>query len=198
IEGVVAAVDLRPSGNDDAKVTLKGATDDPDRKKHLQIVCGLRDRAGAEKVGVGQRVTIQGSFLYAPPFVLLSNAAVVTAGAVGVTQAEWERRLRDEAKTIEALKTLLQPQPGDFETNRFGKVAKIRLRGAAVTEEGRIKPDVLAELEKLTEIGELWLRNTGVSDEGLAFVKKLTKLDGLDLYDTKISDAGLAHLKEMR
>src|SRR5262249_25546743 len=94
IEGVVAAVDLHPAGKDpdDARVTLYGSTDDPDQRKHVKVVCGLRDKAGAAKVGPGQKVTIQGSFLYAPPFVLLSEATVVNAGPVAVTQAEIERR----------------------------------------------------------------------------------------------------------
>src|SRR5439155_20446367 len=46
VEGVVATVDLRPAGNnpDDARVTLHGATDDPDQRKHVKVVCGLRDK----------------------------------------------------------------------------------------------------------------------------------------------------------
>src|SRR5262249_23102078 len=44
IEGVVAVVDLHPAGKDpdDARVTLYGSTDDPDQRKHVKVVCGLR------------------------------------------------------------------------------------------------------------------------------------------------------------
>src|SRR5262249_34457680 len=196
IEGVVAAVDLHPAGKDpdDARVTLYGSTDDPDQRKHVKVVCGLRDKAGAAKVGPGQKVTIQGSFLYAPPFVLLSEATVVEAGPVNLTQVEIERRLQGEPRTLEALEAL----GAEVKKDGDGKAGMVRLRNDHLTEKGEVKPEVLAELEKLSRIGELKLRNTRISDSGLGFVKKLSKLGGLDLYDTKIGDAGLAHLKDLR
>lgn len=192
IEGVIVSVDLRPGGfdPDDARVILQGAADDADKNKHVKIICGLRDKAGVAKIGPGQTVTIEGTFLYAAPTVWLMKATVVKAGPVAVTQVEMERRLGDEPKTIEALEAL----GAQVERNRYGKVEKLRLPKGLVAE-GQVKAEVLAEMVKLSEIGELWLRGTRISDAGLACVKKLTKVGGLDLYDTKVTDAGLAQLK---
>ena len=54
---------------------------------------------------------------------------------------------------------------------------------------------MMASLEGLTELSELDLSGTDVTDAGLAHLKQLTKLTFLDLSGTKVSDTGLTHLK---
>ena len=48
----------------------------------------------------------------------------------------------------------------------------------------------------LTELRELWLNYTEVTDAGLAHLAGLTKLQKLSLRGTKVTDAGMAKLRK--
>ncbi len=54
--------------------------------------------------------------------------------------------------------------------------------------------DDLVQLETLTDLEDLGLQDTQVTDAGLVYLKGLTKLEWLDLDNTQITDAGLVHL----
>ena len=53
----------------------------------------------------------------------------------------------------------------------------------------------LSHLADLTEMRDLILQNTYLSDTGLAVIKKMAKLEELDLRNTRTGDAGLKHLR---
>ena len=48
------------------------------------------------------------------------------------------------------------------------------------------------------QFGQLWLRDTEATDEGVKNLTGLTKLAYLDLINTTISDSGLAELRQMK
>jgi len=54
---------------------------------------------------------------------------------------------------------------------------------------------MMVPLKSLTELSDLDLSSTDVTDAGLAHLKGLTKLTALDLRDTQVSSAGLKHLE---
>ncbi len=53
----------------------------------------------------------------------------------------------------------------------------------------------MAHLDALTNLEDLLLGDTQITDAGMIHLKGLTKLERLELHDTKITDAGLVHLK---
>lgn len=55
----------------------------------------------------------------------------------------------------------------------------------------------IAHLASLSNLEELWLRDTEVTDAGLAVIGRLTKLRALSLADTTVSDEGVEHLKSL-
>jgi len=195
IEGVVAEVDLKPDGQNppDAEVTLRGATEEPNRNRHVRISCSLRDRDGAARIGPGQKVTLQGTFHDGPRLVMLFDARLVKAGPVALTQVEIDRRRKKEPRAIVALERF-----GAEVRTSAKRVEEVRLNDDQLTDEGHVRPEVLDQMEKLAGSETLRLRDTRISDAGLACVKRLPYLGGLDLDGTGISDAGLAHLKDSR
>ena len=48
----------------------------------------------------------------------------------------------------------------------------------------------------MTQLEQLGLRGTQVTDAGLAHLKSLTKLESLDLQDTQVTDASVAELQK--
>ena len=50
-------------------------------------------------------------------------------------------------------------------------------------------------LQGLSQLQELWLDNTKVTDAGLVHLQGLSQLQVLWLDDTKVTDAGLVHLQ---
>jgi len=59
----------------------------------------------------------------------------------------------------------------------------------------RCTDEELAHLKWLTDLSELDLHSTSVSDAGLAHIERLIKLERLELRGTPVTDAGLARLK---
>lgn len=56
----------------------------------------------------------------------------------------------------------------------------------------------LAHVAALTELTELNLSNSSITDEGLKSLSKLTHLRSLDLAGTKVTDAGMKHLTSLQ
>ncbi|MGE5192232.1 MAG: leucine-rich repeat domain-containing protein, partial [Deltaproteobacteria bacterium] len=61
-----------------------------------------------------------------------------------------------------------------------------------------ISDDQLAVLGGITTLTDLSLNNTRVTDAGLAHLARLDRLNDLGLADTRITDAGLQHLRGMK
>jgi hypothetical protein len=57
--------------------------------------------------------------------------------------------------------------------------------------------ELLERLRGRTQLEQLGLRNTAITDAGMAYIAGLTKLEGLNLSGTKITDAGMAHLAKL-
>jgi hypothetical protein len=57
---------------------------------------------------------------------------------------------------------------------------------------------ILAEIDGLEQIEELYLDNSSITDSGLARLRGLKHLKFLDLVGTQVTDAGLAHLAGLR
>jgi hypothetical protein len=192
IEGVVKEVNLKPDGRDpaDAEVSLQGATDDPDKNKHIHVTCMLRDKPGAAKVGPGQKVVLQGAFITSFTALLL-DGSVVSAGPVARTQVEIERLRKEQPKAVAALEKLgvscraLGPGKPDYE---------VSLTDKHLTDDGHIKPEALAILAQFVDLSKLDLHDTRFSDAGLEGLKTLAHVETLDLSRTKVRGAGLAHL----
>jgi hypothetical protein len=72
------------------------------------------------------------------------------------------------------------------------QVYELNLAGSKVTDAG------LTHIAPLTNLRRLHLEKTGVTDAGLEKVKGLTNLEYLNLYSTAVTDAGLAHLSGMK
>lgn len=73
----------------------------------------------------------------------------------------------------------------------FSELEELCLDGSAVSDDG------LGQLTELPRLRDLALRDTGVTDVGLAHLKALPKLRTLALSRAKITDAGLVHLRHM-
>src|SRR3989304_1208193 len=58
--------------------------------------------------------------------------------------------------------------------------------------------NAMAELQGLTRLRELVIRNTLVTDLGLAYVREFTQLEVLDASDTQITTTGLQYIKGCR
>ena len=56
----------------------------------------------------------------------------------------------------------------------------------------------MAFLAALTNLQDLNLEDTSITDAGLAQLKALTKLTRLNISGTEVTDAGLAHLKAVK
>ena len=74
----------------------------------------------------------------------------------------------------------------------FAKVVAVRL--PPPLSDGNLE-HLRKHLEGLTQLRELSLHDTQLSDAGLQHLKGLTQLKRLDLINTQVSDAGLEHLK---
>lgn len=59
-----------------------------------------------------------------------------------------------------------------------------------------IKPEILAELQKLDGIGELILKEAKITDEQMQSLAKLAPLYVLNLSNTGVTDAGIKHLTQ--
>jgi YHS domain-containing protein len=72
------------------------------------------------------------------------------------------------------------------------QVYELNLAGSKVTDAG------MASLAPLTNLRRLHLEKTAVTDAGLEKIKGLANLEYLNLYGTAVTDAGLAHLAGMK
>ena len=63
---------------------------------------------------------------------------------------------------------------------------------------GKYGDDALKPLAGLSELEQLEVRYTQVTDAGLEYLKGLAKLRELDVMHTKVTDAGLVHLKTLQ
>ena len=72
------------------------------------------------------------------------------------------------------------------------QVYELNLAGSKVTDAG------LAQVASLTNLRRLHLEKTAITDAGLAHLKGLANLEYLNLYGTGVSDAGLANLAGMK
>jgi len=72
----------------------------------------------------------------------------------------------------------------------FAQVRFVSLRGKA-------KDDDLAEINTLTQLYELDLSKSQITDAGLFHLKGLAHLEILKLHKTQVSDAGMVHLTEL-
>jgi tetratricopeptide (TPR) repeat protein len=97
----------------------------------------------------------------------------------------------------------------DFQNIKFG-VARLdkstvqellganpKLKGVCISGGGDVKDEWLVHLKGLTELHNLGLHDTKITDAGLVHLKGLATLESLDLRGTQITDAGLAHLKNL-
>ena len=71
----------------------------------------------------------------------------------------------------------------------FTNVVEVQLNDTQVTDAG------LKHLKGLTQLQALLLNHTQVTDAGLEHLKRLTQLQGLSLNSTHVTDAGLENLK---
>lgn len=72
------------------------------------------------------------------------------------------------------------------------QVYELNLAGSKVTDAG------MANIAPLTNLRRLHLEKTAVTDAGLAHIKGLANLEYLNLYGTAVTDAGLANLSGMK
>jgi hypothetical protein len=81
----------------------------------------------------------------------------------------------------------------------FGEGVSVSFKEADLTEDGRIKPELLEALKASTELSELNFQTANnVSDQGLEDIKDLKSLRKLRIcYAKKVTDSGLAQLKGM-
>jgi hypothetical protein len=66
---------------------------------------------------------------------------------------------------------------------------------------GRGTPNIIARLKRLngvSQLKELWLEDTDITDAGLQQLKGLTQLEKLSLSGTEVTDAGLVNLQGLR
>jgi hypothetical protein len=70
----------------------------------------------------------------------------------------------------------------------LSQLREINLNRTAITDNG------LKELAGLTELRSLVLGSTAVTDDGLRELARLSKLTALQLPETKVTDAGMQHL----
>ena len=71
----------------------------------------------------------------------------------------------------------------------LSQIEQLDLNGSFVTDAG------LVHLRGLTNLSSLGLHSTQVTDAGLAHLERLTRLSSLYLGDTRVTDAGLVHLE---
>ncbi|MGA2257086.1 MAG: hypothetical protein ABSG53_20735 [Thermoguttaceae bacterium] len=74
-------------------------------------------------------------------------------------------------------------------------IMAVYFRGVRVTDTDL---EQLKGLKRLSQLHELCLEGTQITDAGLENLKGFTQLQDLELEDTKITDAGLEHLKGCR
>ncbi len=74
----------------------------------------------------------------------------------------------------------------------LSNVHELRLGKTSVSDAG------LAHIQGLSTLNRLHLENKKVGDAGLAHLKGLKELTYLNLYGTAVSDAGLTHLKSLK
>ncbi|MHC4085379.1 MAG: redoxin domain-containing protein [Planctomycetota bacterium] len=67
-----------------------------------------------------------------------------------------------------------------------------------ILSETKVSDAELVHLKGLTSLEQLHLNKTLITDEGLVYFKKLGQLKLLHVQDTKVTDAGLVHLEELR
>jgi hypothetical protein len=89
---------------------------------------------------------------------------------------------------------------GSFKQSEIGDAIMKHLRGFTQLQEldlsgTKVSDDGLEQLKGFTRLQYLCLKGTRVSDTGLEHLKGLAQLQNLDLSRTKVSDAGLEHLK---
>lgn len=113
----------------------------------------------------------------------------------------WTKTTDDGLKHIAKMKKLetlsfsplldnLFTDSGAAESKRLDLITKVLLGTETISGKG------LGHL-KDSELKELDLSGTGITDEGLAELSKLTKLERLALFRTDVSDAGVAHLQKV-
>jgi len=89
-----------------------------------------------------------------------------------------------------ALREALKLGPDEpIPANRLGEVTGVNLSGSQVTDAD------LEHLKGLSQLRQLYLRDTGVTDAGLEHLEGLSQLQGLYLRGAAVTDAGLAHLE---
>lgn len=77
-----------------------------------------------------------------------------------------------------------------MEVKRLTQLEEVHVHGSSVSNAG------LAHLKGLGHLTTLCLRETRVTDAGLVHLKGLTKLAELDLSGTRVTDAGVNELKQ--
>jgi tRNA_anti-like/Leucine Rich repeat len=194
IEGVITQVDLRPDhdGAWDALVRLQGAQDDPNAPSPPGVVVRLKDRKNTDRLGKGQKVTVEGKYLQtAERQAMIGQAKVVMMGPVAIAQAEIDRLKKEEPRVVAALRKL------NVIVREGVEGVDVKLACEHVTAGGEIRADVLALLTKVAPIGVLSLAGTPLSDVGVARLKELPTVESILLSGTRVGDAGLVHLKDL-
>ena len=85
-----------------------------------------------------------------------------------------------------------QAGEGGVKKDNRGRITYFDLSGKAIANAD------LADIAKHTQLRELYLAKTGVTDEGLMHLRTLTNLRIISLADTQVTDAGLQHLAAIR
>jgi peroxiredoxin/Leucine-rich repeat (LRR) protein len=101
--------------------------------------------------------------------------------------------------TVPAGKELKLQVPSDYS----GDLSPLAGLGASDLQElilnkTKVSDAELVHLEGLTSLEQLHLNKTLITDEGLVHLKELDQLKLLHVHDTKVTDAGLVCLEEMR
>jgi len=78
-----------------------------------------------------------------------------------------------------------------YKLDADGRVVRLRLTGR------HLPTPVMSEIGKLTELRQLDLYGTTVSDDGLAELKDLQKLTNIGLGATPITEKGVEHLQKL-
>lgn len=195
IEGVVTEVKLKPDGKNstEAEIELQGATDSANK---ISISATITDKSDVAKLGPGQKVSIQGRYnQLAKTVILISDAKLVTAGAVAFTQVALEAIRREEPNAIAELEKLgVAIRKGGFTHPTY----EVTLVGKDLTPEGAFKPAVLMPLSRLVGLHTISTFDIGISDAGLIGLAKLINLRELRLVaEKKIGTRGLETLPKL-
>ena len=132
--------------------------------------------------------------------VLLTQTLVADETSAIAKVEELEGQVLGIAQNSDGVRVLLPPKTFEGRVlsdddlsalKEISNIVELDLKNTGITDAG------LTHLSSLTSLERLHLEKTKITDAGLKYLQELTKLKYLNLYGTGVSDAGLASLKGM-